>query len=485
MHKAIEIKIKDDELTVTMEIKKEVLEKQKELTYPGLPDVLAALKEFKVVHGIDNDKILKNLKIKDTPIVIAKGRPVVPTITDKVSYTFDDVGSKTFTPTILANDKANFYDFVKYKLVKPNELLVFIKRGRRGENGMNVFGIEIFPEKHVEMSVEVLKRFVGANTELTNDGIVSKTTGIPIIDPSGKVSVNETYVIGGDVDFETGSVDYDGPIIVKGVVKNNFTVRTPKDVIVEGLVDGGIIEAGGMVSLLGGINKGKVICKKNLIAKYIYATEVNCEASVIVDEAILNSNMIAKTIIAKGEPNVQKSGQISGGVAKANNFIWAKTIGSSSSNYTEIFIESFVDKSPLEELNQDFNKYSQDLDKIYRTIKAMEELKSKAPNLPPSFQANQIKLFKARVALENKVKSIKAQIKVLENEVKKEEEECARKVYVTVALYPKVLVTVMGKKVLTKQDYGPTIVHIHEVDQNIKIEPATGKMELPKGYDEG
>ena len=142
MHKAIQIIISDDQMTATMVIKKAVLEKQKELAYPGLPDVLAACEEYNIVYGLDNDKIVQNLKFKDVPIVIAKGKPMVPTITDKIAYTFEDIRNKKFTPTILADDKANFYEMIKFKIVQKNELLVFIKKERQGTSGFTVTGKE-------------------------------------------------------------------------------------------------------------------------------------------------------------------------------------------------------------------------------------------------------------------------------------------------------------------------------------------------------
>lgn len=482
MHKALNLSISGDELTVTMTVIKEVLENQKELTYPGVPDVMTGLSELKVTYGISKEKIVKNLKLKDTPIVIAKGRPVVPTIHDRVAYTFEDNSNKKFTPTLLANDKVDFYDMVQYRLVQPGELLVFIQKGRSGDNGLNVLGIEIFPEKYAEYSVEILKKFIGPNTELTPKGIVSKITGIPSKDYAGKVSVNETFISKGNIDFNTGSIDFDGPIIVKGMITNNFSVKTPKDVIVEGLVDGGIIEAGGMVTVLGGINKGKITCQKNLVAKYIYASDVKCDSTIIVDEAILNSNIIAKTVIARGEPKSSKSGQISGGRIIVSNFIWAKSIGSPSGNYTEQYIKSFIDRGPLDALNQEKAKYDIELTKIIRTIKLMEELKQKTSNLPPDFKINLLKLLKSKLVLEKKAQQFDAQIDLIQKQIDKEDKESARKIFISVALHPKVLSQIFNKKVLTKTDYGPSIISISEEDGNIKLQPSTGKMELPVGY---
>lgn len=482
MHKALQLTISDDQMTAYITVKKAVLEKQKELTYPGLPDVLTACEEWNVVYGIDNDKIVKNLKLKDQPFVIAHGKALIQTITDKVSYTFEDLRNKKFTPSILQDEKANFYDMVNFQMVQKNELLVFIKKGRAGTNGLTVTGKEIQAERYVEITVDLLRKFCGSNTQLAPEGIIATVTGIPMIAPDGKAHVDETYVIGKDVDFATGSVSYEGPIIVKGAVTNNFTVKTPKDVIVEGIVDGGIIEAGGLVSLLGGINKGKVISKKNVVAKYIYASHIQTDATVIVDEAILNSLVKAKTIIAKGEPNVAKSGQISGGKVIANNFIWAKSVGSPSSNYTEAIITSFVDISPLEKLQEDEKKLQQDLAKVYKMIQGIQELKKKAENVPPNLQANEVKLLKLKLALETNLKKFKNEISIIEKAVDKELEESMRRVFVTIALYPKVLIQVMQMKALTKQDYGPTIALIDKEDGTLKLSPATEKMELPKEF---
>jgi uncharacterized protein (DUF342 family) len=482
MHKALQITISDDGLTATMVVKKAVLEKQKELTYPGLPDVLTGCEEWGIVYGIDNDKIVQNLKFKDMPIVIAKGKPMVPTIPDKVEYTFEDMRNKTFTPTILADDKANFYEMIKFKVVQTNELLVFIKKGRQGTNGLTVTGKEIVADKYLPMTVDLLKRFCGKNVKLAPEGITSENTGIPLIAPDGKVTVDETYVVKGDVDFNTGSVDFDGPIIVKGSVTNNFTVKSPKDIIIEGIVDGGIIESGGMVTLLGGVNKGKIYCKKNLAAKYIYFSIIKSEGSVIVDEAILNSNVLAKTIIAKGEPKSAKSGQISGGKLVANNFVWAKSLGSGSSNYTDITIKSFIDTKPLEELDAEKEKLKNEFEKVMKTIGLMEDLKKKTTNLPPSFQPNMVKLLKTKLAFQKKIQSVNSQIKIIEDQIVKENEECMRKVFISVSLFSKVSIKLMDKKAQTMQDYGPSIIHIDEQDGNIKITPATGKMDLPKDF---
>ncbi|MEW5822243.1 MAG: FapA family protein [Cyanobacteriota bacterium] len=483
MHKALQIDIKDNGLTATMTIIKSVLAKQRELQYPGLPDVQAACEESRVVFGIDEKKIVDNLKFKDTPIAIAKGHPATPTIHDQIIYSFKDMRNHKFTPTVLANDKADYYDFIHFKLVQPNELLAFIRKGRQGDNGTNVFGEVIYAEKFNEISHEILKRLVGSNTELTNKGIISKIQGIPLFDASGKISVSEVYTIPKDIDFNTGSIEFDGSVIVKGSIKHNFAVKTPHDVLVEGIVDGGIIEAGGMVSLLGGITRGKVKSGKILIAKYIYGSEIICKSTVIVDEAIFNSDVKAKTVISKGTPGVEKSGQISGGRIIANNFVWARNLGSPSSNYTEIFITMAVDDGPYKFLLRERHNLNNEIDKYVRNINNLDELKTNVTFLPPDFKKTQYQLYQLLKKTELKLKKIQAHIHKLEQEINEEEKTNERKIYIPHALYPKVHITISKKNLLTKNDYGASIVHISEEKNTLDIEPFVGTMELPEGYD--
>lgn len=482
MHRALEITINEDKLSATMLIKKTILATQKELAYPTVEDVMVALEESDVVYGIDKEKIADNLKFKDTPVVIAKGKPMVSTIHDKVSYTFEDVRNKQFTPTILANDKANFYDVINMPLVQKNELLVFVKKGRAGSQGMTVHGKELIPEKYMEIFTDRLKTFQGSNTELSTNGIVSTTCGIPLIAIDGKAHVDESYVVKGDVDFETGSVEFQGPVIVKGSVTNHFKVITPKDIIIEGIVDGGILEAGGMITILGGAHKATINCKKNLAAKYVYGSTVKCEGTVIVDEAIMNSNITAKTVIAKGQPSASKSGQISGGVVRASNFIWSKSMGSPSSNYTEIYIQSLLDKNRLDVLNKERDKVNEELVKIFKTLKLIEELKKKATNLPPEFKLNEVRLIRTRLALEKKNQQLKTEIANIKTQVEDENTNSMRRVFVTAALYSQVQIQIMEMKLYTTLEYGPSIVMIEEEDNSLKISPAVGKMELPKGF---
>lgn len=481
MHSALQITISDDQQSATMVVKKAVLEKQKELTYPGLLDVQAACEELNIVFGVDKDKIISNLKFKDQPIVIAKGKAMVQTIPDVVAYTFEDMRNKQFTPTILADDKANFYDLVKFKIAKKDELLVYVKKGRDGTKGMTVTGKEVIQDRYVEMTVDLLKKFVGKNTTLSPQGIISEMAGIPLIESSGKVHVDDTYIVKGDVDFSTGSIDYDGPVIVKGAVMNGFTVKSTKDIIIEGIVDGGSIEAGGMVTLLGGVNKGKIKCAKNIAAKYIYSSKIESGNNVIADEAILNSNILAKTVIAKGDSSSSKTGLISGGKITVSNYVWAKSLGSESANFTEIFVNSFIERESLELLLQEEKNYNENFNKIITSLHLLEDLKKKSVNLPPTFQQNYIKVMRTKMAIEHKLRELRGKIEEIQAAIAKEDHDSTRKVFVSTSLFAKVFVKIMAKKLQTMQEYGPSTIEIDKEDGNIKIKIATAALEVPGG----
>lgn len=479
MHKALNIYVSDDELEAILVIDKDVLEYHKGLLYPTLPDVLEACREQDIIYGIDEEKVRKFLNFRDTEIPLASGKPMVPTVPDKVTYTFEDMRKKLYTPTILANEKADFYNLVTFKKVKQNELLVYIKKGYQGTLGITVSGEEITPDKYVPMHPEVLKRFSAHHTKITPDGVVSQIDGIPIIYPDGKVGVDESYIVNTDVDFATGSVFYDGPILVKGSVNNHFTVKSTKDIVIEGIVDGGIIEADGMVVLSGGINKGKVKAKMNVAAKYIYASEIETEGSVIASEAILNSKIKARTVIVKGEQLKEKSGQIAGGNVSASNFVWAKTLGSATANHTEIKITTFADKKLYEELKQERENNSYEYTKLYRIMVGLDEVKKRNPNQTMEFKNQEKKVNDLMHALKQRAHELESQIADIERQILIEEKDSKKKVFVTSTLYSKVHVQMDQLRLTTMLEYGPSIIHIDRKKYKLKIDSAPRNMILP------
>ena len=101
--------------------------------------------------------------------------------------------------------------------------------------------------------------------------------------------VHQEYIAEGDVDYETGHINYDGNVSVKGRIKSGFKVKGNDITAIE--LDGGIVTADGDVKIAGGINEGKIYARGNVYAKFIHKSEVICMGDVIVAKEIVDADI--------------------------------------------------------------------------------------------------------------------------------------------------------------------------------------------------
>ena len=153
-------------------------------------------------------------------------------------------------------------------------------------NGHNIYGdqVETVPGKDIAIKY-------GSGVKISEDGIklIADVTGFPKFSLAGRIFVHKEYITQGDVDYETGHIDFDGNVNVKGRVKSGFRVKGNDIKIIE--LDGGILTADGNVRVAGGINEGKIYAKGNIYAKFIHNSEVSCMGNVFIEKEIVDSEI--------------------------------------------------------------------------------------------------------------------------------------------------------------------------------------------------
>ncbi len=153
-------------------------------------------------------------------------------------------------------------------------------------HGHNIYGdkVETIPGKDLAIKY-------GSGVKISEDGIklIADVTGFPKFSLSGRVFVHEEYITSGDVDYETGHINFDGNVNVKGRVKSGFKVKGNDIKIIE--LDGGIVTADGNVRIAGGINEGKIYARGNVYAKFIHNSEVACMGNVFIAKEIVDSEI--------------------------------------------------------------------------------------------------------------------------------------------------------------------------------------------------
>jgi len=274
--------------------------------------------------------------------VLAKGKQPRQGKDAQIIYHFrTDRGAK---PKLLEDGSVDFHELDLIARVEKDQLLATLKPPEPGEPGRDVFG-EIIPPRQVKN--KVLQK--GRNQILSEDGLslYSEVSGHATIE-GGQIFVADIYHVPANVDNSTGDIRYDGSVEIDGNVLSGFSVTASGDVMINGVVEGAQISAGGQIILkrgIQGMGKGVLTAGSNIIAKFIENCEVKAGGFLSTD-AILHSN-----VTAKGDITVDgKRGFVTGGSIRSGNVIRVKTAGSTMSAKTTL--EVGMDPELMDEYRQ-------------------------------------------------------------------------------------------------------------------------------------
>lgn len=308
-------------------------------------EILSDLKFQGITYGICEDALedflMRRQYCKD--ITIALGKEKVQGQDARVQYMFNtDTKAR---PTLQADGSVDFFHLNTVSNCHKGELLARLIPAVPSEPGMNVFG-EVLQGREPKSA---FLRY-GKNVELSADGseLYSAVEGHVVLD-SGRVTVSDVLQVK-NVDHSTGNIDYYGGIHISGRVCENFTVKSGGTVIVDGVVEGAVIEAKDDVIIARGMNgmgKGKIIAGGNVIAKFFENAEVTADGYVDSD-SILHSVVKAKDAVHVGG----KRGFITGGRICASNGVDVKNLGSNMGADTIVEIGADPSlKNRVQELN--------------------------------------------------------------------------------------------------------------------------------------
>ena len=266
-----------------------------------------------VIYGIDNDalKTLSEKPYYNLETVVARGVP--PTHGDDAVLTYYVEMNPVLTPKEYEDGTVDFKDIGLIPQVYKDDILVEKTMSTQGTHGTCVTG-EVFEAKPGRDK----KLPAGANTVANETGtaLMAGIDGcISIIDD--KINVFDTYVVEGDVQYETGNINHNGIVIVKGDVRYGFAVDATGDIVIHGTVESAVISAGGSLVVQGGcvgeenvvetggnvavkfIDGGTFNIRGDLKTTYIINSTIKCSGSIemIGNGIIRNSHVVAQTDI--------------------------------------------------------------------------------------------------------------------------------------------------------------------------------------------
>lgn len=252
-------------------------------------------------------------------ILVAEGKAPVQGKNAYIEYKFNT--DKKAKPTLNEDGSVDFFHLNILNHCDKGDVLAVLHPEEPGVPGENLFAEKVLP---AEVRKQTLK--FGHNIELSEDGtmLTAQVSGhVELVE--GTVFVSDELAVE-NVDTATGNIDYEGNVQINGNVATNFQVKAKGDIVVKGVVEGAVLEAGGNIVIARGMNgmgRGVLKAGGNIIAKFLENVTAQADGYV-ASESILHSR-----VTAGGEVNVDgRRGFITGGKVCATGSVNVKALGS-------------------------------------------------------------------------------------------------------------------------------------------------------------
>ncbi len=342
-----------------------------------LDDIKELLEKEGIKYGVVDDILITEYlaaePIEKKPWKVAEGKAPEAGQDPEIKCHFDTDPLKI--GILKESGRIDYKDRGIIPQVKKGDLIAEKIPGTDGTTGIDIYGQTIpFPKPRD------IKLLCGKGAEKSDDGlkISAKIDGRPELLDDGKLSVFPDLQISGDVGLETGHVDFDGNIEVRGSVQDGFRVRG-ESLWAEEILKAEVDIAGDIV-VSGGIIGARIKAGGKLSAKHIHTSSVEAVGSIEVEKGVYDSK-----IEANGTCNVEYGKIISSSISAMKGVI-AKEIGSAASspctltvgvdNMVKDQVKNINDqiakkkeaqislKSLVDELRQEFDRLDKEIEDI-------------------------------------------------------------------------------------------------------------------------
>ena len=230
------------------------------------------------------------------------------------------------------DERIDFRESSSYILVKIGQVLGRVIPPTEGEDGRDVTG-RVVPAKRGHASP--LSTDESLHIDATG-AIVAQDEGV-LFREGDKAAVRRLLEVKGNVDFNTGNIDFNGDVLVHRGVRDCFKVKAESDIKVMGLIEAATIHSGQDLCALGGFagrERGHAHVGRDFIARYINNVQGEVFGDLRLDRELINSELV----IHQGIDS--PSGAIIGGSTAVSGVARIGTLGSDGGVPTEIILGS-------------------------------------------------------------------------------------------------------------------------------------------------
>ncbi len=293
-------------------------------------DLQKALTERGIIKGVTKETIdrISNGKFDGDSSVIAVGKEPVTGDDGYYEYFFDTGKGKRMV--YLEDGSIDYEHSEWFEIVNKAQKVVFYHEATNGEPGYTVYGDEIPSRKGHNQRILEGSGFV---LQADKHTYIAAYDGRIELKDDGRVIVSPICIMDELTMSKGRAINFNGCVYIKGRVGDGTRIEATEDVIVDGFVEGAVIECGGNILFRQGVNAnggGYVHAGGTIFANFFE------NASVIAGGDIRANSSMASDLSADGTIFVTKS--IVGGEHFCMRGIEALNIGNSAGIETSIKI---------------------------------------------------------------------------------------------------------------------------------------------------
>ena len=433
--------------------------------YVEFNDILRelAVKEIKagILEGAIRDAVDKVRRTGETvkEAVIAEGTHPLDGESGKIIYHFH-MPDKHVAET--EDGTADYFNLDLISNVNEGQLLAEKVKSVPGLNGFDIYGQVLKAESGKEAVLAP-----GENVAFKDNKYISKINGQVLL-VGNKLSVSAIYVVAGDVNYGTGNINFVGSVIIKGNVEDNFKITAEGNVTIYENLGGAFVVSEGDVAVKNGFvgkGKGSIKAKGNVFIRFIENGLIETEKSIYVDNAVMQSNLMAKEkVIAK-----KGKGLIVGGLIKATKSVEAKNIGSPMGVPTVVMVGvDFIVEKQLEDIDKRIKVLKKNIDMLNQAEEVFRTSNFKPADMSKEEMDVYCKLIDKKRVLKGGLQQLAVDKLKLINDSKKAVKSVVR---VSENIYPGVKIIIRDKVLDVKQTIKFVTISESDDGRQVNIKP--------------
>lgn len=285
-----------------------------------LDEIMAVINKRGIRYGIKQETLLSivNDKIYGREVLIAEGIPKIDGEDGFYQFNFNvDFNKK---PKIREDGTVDYWSIHAIEIVEEGQVIAIYNPPVDGKNGMTVTGKTLLCKRG-----RPLPPLSGRGFDRSDDSrVYTANTSGKIEFKNNRVMISTVYEVYGNVDLQTGNIDFRGDVIIHGNVLTGAIIKATGSITIDGTSEGCVLDAGKDIILRGGMiggDRANIRAKGNIFAKFIEYSTVEADGYIEADSA-MNSKIISyDKIFFNGRRATVVGGQVVGcGGVEANNF---------------------------------------------------------------------------------------------------------------------------------------------------------------------